>query len=486
MNNHAIVVGGGVNGLVAASYLARAGRRVTLLESQGQFGGLCRNSSLRAGIEAPAYAHSFYALDPAAIRDLRLARHGLRFAVRDMPLVGLRSDGKHVVAGHDARVTARDLAAHSGSDARAWPHFRRDLFHAARVMRRLWWEADRNGKPAKPLMRMRRASANAWLDVNFESEALRTLLAFDATDGGLSPLDAGSSLLLLWRAAQEMCGLQGAVAMAAGGPAALVVALEAAARAGGVVLRTKARANHILIENGKVRGVELDNGETIETSLVLSSLSRGETLHALVRPGDAGFAQDEEPDATKVGVAKVLLAFDQLPPFKGLEPPRNGRFVIAERPESFIEAHEAARNGKLPDELVFEFVMPAASDPALAPGRQVLSVLIRPVPLAPEGGWGPMKAVLAAKVLFTLGRFMPGILKYIAAAKIVSPDDLVKSGENFTRLRPSRTLSDWRDRARTPVSNLWLCGADTDVVGAVSGRAGRVAARLAIHKAFGS
>jgi phytoene dehydrogenase-like protein len=430
------------------------------------------------------FAHAFHALDPRAIRELRLARHGLRFAVRDMPLVGLRSDGKHVIAGRDAHLTARNLAVHSSADAENGPRFRRDLFQSARIMRRLWWDADRNGRRPKVLPRMRRTSSDAWLDTKFESEALRSLLLFDATDAGLSPHDAGSSLLLLWRAAQEMCGLQGAAAMTAGGPGALTTALESAARASGVFICTGARVRSLSVDKGKVCGVELDNGDALKASLVLSSLSRAATLRDLVRPGDGGFTPHEESPMPKLGVAKVLLALDSPSAFGGSETPQHGRFIVADRPESLVEAHEAARSGKLPNELVFEFVVPTASDPSLATGKQIVSALIRPVPVAPAGGWAPLKALLAAKVVAALERFAPGTAKHVIAAKIFTPQDMGDTETN-ARHRPSRTLSDWRDRARTPIPNLWLCGADTDVVSAVSGRAGRIAARLSLHKAYG-
>jgi phytoene dehydrogenase-like protein len=184
----------------------------------------------------------------------------------------------------------------------------------------------------------------------------------------------------------------------------------------------------------------------------------------------------------KTGVAKVLLAFDNLPVFGGNETPQQARFIVADRPESMVEAHEAARNGELPNELVFEFVVPTASDPALAAGKQIVSVLIRPVPIAPDGGWAPLKAMLAAKVVAALERFAPGAAKRVVAAKIYTPADMTNAETNS---RPGQALLNWRDRARTPIPNLWLCGADTDVVSAVSGRAGRIAARVALHKAYG-
>jgi phytoene dehydrogenase-like protein len=90
-------------------------------------------------------------------------------------------------------------------------------------------------------------------------------------------------------------------------------------------------------------------------------------------------------------------------------------------------------------------------------------------------------------VLAALERFAPGASRRAIAAKIFAPDEMAKrDGEGSARRQPGHALHDWRERARTPVSNLWLCGADTDAVSAVSGRAGRIAARMALHKVFGS
>ena len=238
----AIIIGGGVNGLVAAAYLARAGRKVLLLEAKDTLGGACATAPFATGLEGPALAQALIALDPRVVSELKLARRGLKFAVRDMPTVALRADGKHLVIGRDVRATARGIAAHSRADAEAWPRFRRELFDLARKMRPFWWDEPRHGWKLQPeIAVLRRQGIAAWLDCRFECEELKAVLAADAS--GVSPLVPGSPLILLWRAAQEMCGLQGAAAIPLGGPGALVEALTSAAKIAGVEIRTGARGD---------------------------------------------------------------------------------------------------------------------------------------------------------------------------------------------------------------------------------------------------
>src|SRR6185295_10813131 len=110
-----------------------------------------------------------------------------------------------------------------------------------RAMRPHWWDASPFELPLPPAAApLRHVSLAAWLDARFESDALKALLAFDAGEGGRSPLDAGSALELVWRVSQEMSGRQGAVNFPAGGPAAVVQSVFAAAQAGSVEVRTGA------------------------------------------------------------------------------------------------------------------------------------------------------------------------------------------------------------------------------------------------------
>lgn len=470
-----LVIGAGMNGLCAAATLARKGRSVLVLEARNRVGGRCENVSLGEGFTAPGGPHLVHALDPALVNELRLTKHGLKFAARDIPLVGLRSDGRHLVLSRDRHATVRSIAAHSQRDAEAWPKFQRELFALGRAMRPLWWDASPFELPLPPATTpLRHISLAAWLDARFESDALKALLAFDASEGGRSPLDAGSALELVWRVSQEMSGRQGAVNFPAGGPVAVVQAVFAAAQAGSVEVRTGAPVEALLTTHGDISGVRLASGETIAAPMVLSSLSRTQTL-ALAPPGAAGFALAAQRGAgnSSITSAQLLLSLDHLPNFGGVAVPRAARFVVAERLETFITAHALARVGKIADEVPFEFVVPSAFDAAMAPvGQHVVSILARPLPV--QHG---RREDLLSKIVATLDRFASGLSRHIVHSELLDPEDNVDRGG--ARGESGRLLQSWDLRVRTSIPGLMLCGTDAEPVGALSGRAGRIAALLA-------
>jgi phytoene dehydrogenase-like protein len=470
-SSDAIVIGGGINGLAAAAYLARAGRSVILAEARDAFGGLCE-------ADVP---HALHALDPRVVKELKLVRHGLKFAVRDMALVALRPDGRHLVLSRDVHASARSIAIHSRADAEAWPGFRRELLKAARALRPLWWDAGgKHERSNSGEAGIGRAGVAAWLESCFESEAIRAALSFDATLGGTSPLDPASASILLWRAAQEMCGHQGASAMPLGGAAVLAKVFVQSARAAGVDMRTEARVQDILVERGAAAGVRFSSGETVRAPIVISSLARRHTLLGLAPVGAAGFDEAAALDriAPNVGTAKLIVTLDEPVVFAGVAVPQSGRFVLAERVEGLVAALAAARAGRLPGELSMEFVVASAGDT-----RHVLSVLVRPVPLAPPEGWQVLRDVLKAKVIAALERHINGLSRHVVTTKVLTPEDLVArtgaDGETGGAIDMPRLFAGWQSRICTPVAGLFLCGADAEPVGLISGRAPRIAARFA-------
>jgi len=455
----AIVIGGGLNGLVAATYLAKAGRKVLLLEAEEILGGSCRASAALPGVRASLGAHALTALDPRLVKDLGL--RGLKFAARDLPTVALRPDGHHLVLGRDAHASARAIAAQSPADAETYRRMRSEIFALGRAMRPLWWDGLSDAFSDPLFSRLKVASATAFLS-NLESEPLKAAIAFDA---GM-PMQSGSALALVWRAAQEMCGLQGAMAMPFGGVAALADMLIIAAQAAGIEIRTKARVAKILADSA-VAGVSLDTGEEIYSRAVLSSLSRRETLLDLSPTAAAGFSETArlERAAPLTGDAAILFLLNAAPDFGA----PNGRFLIAERLDAYAAAESIAREGRLPDELLIEAVVATAADPSLAPtGLHVLSVRVHGLPLAPEGG----SAEIIKRVIAALERHTPHLRERIIGLDIRLPyEQDVFSGE--------RLAAAYAERVETPVEGLFLCGTGAEPMNAISGRAGRLAAGIA-------
>lgn len=501
----AVIVGGGVGGLVAACYLARSGARVAVLEARPVLGGTAETAEIAEGFRAPFAAHVFYALDARSVRDLKLEEHGLQFAQRDMTRIALRPGGRHLSASNNACWSEGEDLPFSPVEGKAYARFQRELLAFARRLRP-WWTPGAQMPPgghdsasiaavahrlalsardADILEGFSRLSAAAYLDRWLEDDALKAALSFDVAIDGMSPQEPGSALLLLWRQAQEIGGKQAAVCQVLGGPSGLVDALERAARAAGVEIRTHALAVSLTVENGRVAGAVLAGGETIRAGVVLSCLDARRTLLELTPPAAIGFGTAANlPPPRDVAPAKLLLALNAAPPFAGLQPgDLRARFVLAERPESAAEAKGAALDGCLPGELVMELTVPTAADPELAPaGCHVLSAVFPDMPVSLAGGWDGACETFRARAVAALEAYAPGLRDRIVAQRVLTPDDMaLRYGGGSASVPPlTRLLMSYEARIRTDLPGLYLCGHAAEPAGAISGRAGRFAAQLAL------
>ena len=280
----AIVIGAGIGGLAAAAYLARGGLHTLLLEAR----------------QAPREpAEALVALDPRMVAELRLPFRGLSFTASDLPLaVGGEMP---LLLGRDLHAASCALAKLSDADALAWPLHRRVLMAEARRLRRWWWTAPNGSVPdaawgagaRRGFLRLCLSGADAYLSARFETPSLLAALLWDAGAGGFAVSEPGSALALVWRAAQEMAGLQGAAAVAR--PGTLVSSLTHAL--GMAQLRPHARVTGIVTKAGGVAGVRLADGSEIEADHIVSTLSRVRTLTM------AGLPQS----TPAIAEAKILL-----------------------------------------------------------------------------------------------------------------------------------------------------------------------------------
>lgn len=464
-----LILGASVNGLVAATYLAKSGAKVTVLEAAAEPGGVCAPQIVVGGHRVPAASPVLTALDPRVVTEQQLAKRGLGFAVRDLPLVAL-GDGASLVFSRDVHETRRSLAEVSGKDAACYAGARRTDLAVARALRRIWWE---DGVPVDASTRMRLRSLQvtasaAFVESAFESDVVRAAFVFDAL--AVHPQSPGGAQLFAWAAAQEMCGLQAAAALPAGGLGALVDVLADAAEAAGAKLRCNAVVARLEADGEAVRGVVLGSGETVEGRTILSSLTRRRTLLELLPPGVAGFAAARKIEAVpSAGEARLILALSSCPAAFA----RPARYRIGERLEAAVLAHVEARAGRIPADLFLEAVPHEPAYPAPEnPDEILLSVSVRPVPLAPDEGWKAASAKLIPAVVRELEHHAPGLTATILAMGFVPPAP-----------RDGLCLADlalpWSHRIATPVRGLFLCGQAAEPVPCVSGRGGRLAAALA-------
>lgn len=508
-----IVVGGGHNGLVCAAYLARAGRRVLVLEANPTLGGAAANKEMAPGFAVPACAHILHHLHPRVIADLGLARHGLSLAAKDLATVALGPDGQHLVL-RGGEVTP-SLKASSAADAAALPGFHARLARFAATLRpfltdapprlhdpggrdrrtlaKLAWRLRRLGRrELREFLRIAAMNVADILEESFESDLLKGALAFDAVLGtGFGPRSPGSVFTLLYRLAGRVEGRAGALALPRGGMGAATGAIAAAARAQGAEIRTEARVARILVENDRAAGVELESGERIAAGTVVSNADPKLTFLSLLGAEhlDTGFVRRVSGLRTNGLAAKLHLVLDGLPSVPGLSAAELGeRLVIAPGIDALERAFNHTKYGEYSEHPAMEVVIPSIADPALAPeGRHVLSAVVLYAPYHLKQGWETAREAFADRAVETLAAYAPDLPERIVARELVTPGDLERDFgmtgghwhhgdlalDQMLMLRPVPGAS----RYATPVSGLYLCGAGTHPGGGVMGAAGHNAAR---------
>jgi len=519
----AIVVGGGHNGLTTAAYLARAGQRVLVLERRSTLGGACVTEELWPGYRISRAAYVAGLLRPSVIRELDLERHGLRLVPRRpassyTPL----PDGRGLLLGEDRHASEASIAQFSRADAEAFPRYEAVLDRAARVLEPLLDvpppdPAHLHLRDVAPLARaglrtlgLRRdiaalarlllAPARSTLEGWFESEPLRATLATDAVIGAwASPASPGTGYVLLHHVMGETLGARGVWAYVAGGMGGLSQALAAAAREAGAELRTDASVARISTHAGRACGVVLEDGTSLEARRVVSCADPARTFLELLGAEalDPGFRREIEGLDFRSPVVKINLALDRLPRFARTPagsgngeagPEHSGTIHVGACDLDALDASfAAAEAGRVPDRPMVELTIPSALDSSLAPeGHHVASMFVQHAPLAPDAGWQTTREQMAERAIAMVEEVAPGFASSILQRDVLAAPDLERvfglTGGNIfhgamslDRLAFLRPVPGWA-RYRTPVRDLWLCGAGTHPGGGVMGACGRNAA----------
>jgi phytoene dehydrogenase-like protein len=515
-----IIIGGGHNGLTCAAYLAKARRRVLVLEKRGGVGGTAVTEEL-----FPSYCFSTIAdgagyLSPKVAQELNLAAHGLEMLPADPVALALGADGNHLTIWQDVDQTAQEIERFSAKDAARYPEFVSLMRQIAEVVRGLMYLtpldlpevglADlRDLLPlSAPMRKLGRANLSQLLRVLpmpaadllnewFESAALKGAIAASGVrDITWGPMESGTAYTLLYKWAGSNSGLFRSTGAVRGGMGALTQALAAAARTFGAEIRTNAEVAKVVMANGRTTGLLLSNGETLTADNIISSADPRTTFLKLVGPRylPTRFLRHVTNIKYRGSTARLHLALSDLPHFTGVSDVSLLRGAIQISPDmNYLQrAYDQVKYGEFSARPYLDMRIPTLLDSTLVPdGRHTLSLTIKYAPYHLRGSdWAGQRENFTERVLDTLAAYAPGIRDLILHQRLLTPADLeaeyslpegnLNHGEltldQFFHMRP---IPGWA-QYHTPILGLYLCGAGSHPGGGITGLPGYHAARAVL------
>ncbi len=519
----AIVIGGGHNGLVAAAYLARAGKRVVVLERRERVGGAALSEQVFPGFTFSVFSYVVSLLRPEIIRDLDLPRHGLHILPLESTLTPL-PNGDYLAQWNDHDQNRRELARHSLRDAEAYDEFGRLMHQLSRAVKPLLGMIPPDPASLAPrdlaglarlggyfrglgatqfhaLHKLLTMSSADYLDEWFENEALKATKSASGIIGTLlGPRSPGTAYVLLHHYMGEIDGVFRAWGFAKGGNGSVSAAIASAARGFGAEIRTAAPVARVLTRNGRAVGVVLASGEELHAGAVVSNADPRRTFLGLVGeqhlPGD--FVDGIRRFRFRGASAKLNLALGELPSFTclpGAGAHLRGAISISPSVDYLERAYDDAKYGEFSRRPYLDIVIPSMIDPAMAPpGQHVMSIFAQYAPYRLTGGWtDARREAFGDAVIDTLAEYAPNLKGAILHRQVVTPADIERvvglsegnifQGElTLQQMFFLRPVPAWA-KYRTPIDGLYQCGSGTHPGGGVMGAPGRNAALAILRQA---
>ncbi len=513
-----IVIGAGVNGLVAGALLARTRLSTLILERQPVAGGAAVTSELAPGVRAPILSHALGPVHPAVIKALRLDRAGLTFVTPEPALTTFGERGETIVFHRDPVLTAASIDRVSSADAARWVEFTRTLERIAGVIgvthrqppppldqtvARNWWQLLSFVRHARGLGRRDQMRLARWLPMPiadlasewFEHDLLQAALAAHAMFGTLAgPRSGGTAARLLQRIADDPQPV-GSGVTTIGGPGALTQALVSTAEQSGATIRTGARVAHILTVGSRAAGVVLEDGQEIHAETIVSTADPRQTFLGLTDSSalPPAFLQRMRHFRARGVTAKLNLALSAAPVFPALagdDLPLRGRLLVAPGLDYLERAHDAAKYGAVSQMPWLEISVPTMNDSSLAPpGQHVMSVYVHFVPRRLERvSRDGIEDDVYRAALRALALHAPDVEALVLARHVITPETLetswgVSGGQIFhgdpslDQSWVARPLLGW-GRYATPIDGLYLGGAGVHPGGGLTGLPGWLAAQV--------
>src|ERR1700720_1288958 len=288
-----LIVGGGHNALITAFYLAKGGFKPLVLERREIVGGGAVTEEFHPGFRASTLAHTVGPLRADIARDMRLDKHGLQMLYPDPRVCAPTPDGRALLFYNDHAKTAGGIARFSAKDAESYTKFAAALEGIAEIFAQIasitppaidspspedFWNLFKTGRNVRGLgkngifnlLRWGPMAAADFVAEFFDTELVRATIAARGIFGtALGPWSAGSTAVLLLRAAADAHPV-GTAAFPRGGMGALTTALAEAAQKAGSGIRTNAEVRHVRVKDGAVSGLVLADGEEIAIEAVVS------------------------------------------------------------------------------------------------------------------------------------------------------------------------------------------------------------------------
>jgi phytoene dehydrogenase-like protein len=515
-----IVIGAGHNGLTHAAYLARAGRRVLVLERRNVVGGAAVTEEVFPGFHFSECSYVVSLLRPEIIRELDLPRHGLQILPLDgtfTPMPG----GDHLWRTDDATHTRREIARHSLADSEAYPEYGRAMVDLARFVKPLleiepfdpWSIKPRDVRPLASIARralrlpekqrhtlaqLMTMSAIDFLDQWFETDVLKATMAASGIIGTfLGVRSPGTAYVLLHHYMGEIDGAFRSWGFARGGTGAISNAIAAAAREAGAEIRTGAPVRQVRVDGGRVAGVTLESGESLDAAVVSSCADPRRTFLGLVGGEHlpAAFISELRRFRFRGSSGKVNLALDGLPEFTslpGIGSHLRGAISISPNVEYMERAYDDAKYGRYSRRPYVDIVIPTLTDPSLAPpGKHVMSCFVQYAPYHLSAStWDAEREPFGDAVVETIAEHAPNLPRLIRHRQVLTPLDLEREfsltegnifhGElSLDQLFFLRPVPGW-SRYRSPIPGLYLCGSGAHPGGGIMAAPGRNAARAVL------
>ena len=510
-----IVVGGGHNGLVCATYLAKAGRKVLVLEANAALGGASATSEFSDQFSVSSCAHWLFQLNPEVASDMGLKGHGLELAARDLNTIALAEDGNHLTIG----VNTLEGAGVTDEDRKAFAAFNKQILKFSKLLsgafnRRAPKLVEGNltdritlaklglgmkmlGKTdMSDLMRLALINIYDVMEENFENDLLKAAISLDSLLGShMGPRSPNTVYGYLYRRMGDIYGFNGP-AVVRGGMGAVGEALGNAAKTAGVDIEVSAAVSKINVDVDRATGVTLADGRVVDADMVVSNADPKTTFNKLVGLTniETGVARRVKTIRMKGDAAKLHIALDSLPDFTGLTKDQMGQRLVIAPTMDYIElAFNACKYGEYSKAPAMDISIPTIHDPSLAPdGKHVMSVIVQFAPYELEGGWGSHKDDFKNLVIDRIADYAPNLKDKIIASELLTPADLedrfhIHGGhwhhgeislDQILTMRPFPGASQYG----TSVDGLFLCSAGTHPGGGVMGLAGHNAAKEIIKR----